>query len=159
MEFCVEESCGKCSPCRIGTIQLLRLLEKITNGNGELSDLEKLETISQAMTKAALCALGQTAPNPTISTIANYKEEYLEHIQDKKCHSGKCKSLFQFVIDMENCKGCGVCAKKCPADCIFQTDAAKYPDRKKPPYWIDSEKCSKCDECYRACKFNAVKKV
>ena len=159
MDFCVDESCGKCSPCRIGTTQLLSLLEKITGGNGEDSDLEKLETISKAMSKASLCALGQTAPNPTISTIKNFREEYMEHIHDKKCKSGKCKKLVRFMIDLEKCIGCGACAKKCPANCISPADAAEFPDKKRPPYRIDLGNCLKCGECQTTCKFNAVLKA
>jgi NADH-quinone oxidoreductase subunit F/NADP-reducing hydrogenase subunit HndC len=159
MEFCVDESCGKCSPCRIGTTQVLSLLEKIANGNGEESDLAKLETISKAMAKASLCALGQTAPNPTLSTIKNFHDEYLEHIRDKKCRSGKCKKLLRFIIDPVKCIGCGACAKKCPANCIAPADPSKYPDKKRPPYVVDLEKCLKCGECLNTCKFGAVKKA
>ena len=156
MDFCVDESCGKCSPCRIGTTQILNLLEKIAKGNGEEADLEKLNTIGKAMAKASLCALGQTAPNPTLSTLNNFREEYLEHIRDHKCRSGKCKSLLRFTIDPAKCIGCGVCAKKCPANCITAEDAAKYPDKKKPPYVIDQGACLKCGECFKACKFNSI---
>jgi len=156
MEFCVDESCGKCSPCRIGTTQVLALLEKIANGNGEEEDIVKLETISKAMAKASLCALGQTAPNPTISTIKNFRDEYLEHINDKKCRSGKCKKLVRFIIDEGKCIGCGVCAKKCPANCIFQVSGS---DKKKPPYRIEQGNCLKCGECFTACKFASISKV
>jgi NADH-quinone oxidoreductase subunit F/NADP-reducing hydrogenase subunit HndC len=159
MDFCVDESCGKCSPCRIGTTQLLQILEKIANGNGDETDLEKLKIISKSMTKTALCALGQTAPNPIMSTMGNYLDEYMEHIRDKKCRSGKCKNLVRFTIDPVKCIGCSICAKKCPANCIHLEDAAKYPDKKKPPYYIESEKCVKCGECLTACKFNAVLKA
>jgi NADH-quinone oxidoreductase subunit F/NADP-reducing hydrogenase subunit HndC len=159
MDFCVDESCGKCSPCRIGTTQLLSILEKIANGNGTEEDLEKLETIGKAMGKASLCALGQTAPNPTLSTIKNFREEYQEHIRDKKCRSGKCKKLVRFMIDPVKCIGCGACAKKCPANCITPADASKYPDKKRPPYVIDLEKCLKCGECLNTCKFGAVQKA
>jgi NADH-quinone oxidoreductase subunit F/NADP-reducing hydrogenase subunit HndC len=159
MDFCVDESCGKCSPCRIGTTQLLSLLEKIANGNGEESDLEKLETISKAMSKASLCQLGITAPNPTLSTVKNFREEYLEHIRDKKCRSGKCKKLVRFMIDPVKCIGCGACARKCPGNCIAPADAAKYPDKKRLPLVIDLEKCLKCGECFKACKFGAVQKA
>ncbi|MCL2006637.1 MAG: NADH-quinone oxidoreductase subunit NuoF [Treponema sp.] len=158
MDFCVDESCGKCSPCRIGTTQLLSILEKICNGNGEEEDLDKLQHISKAMMKASLCALGQTAPNPIMSTIKMFRNEYLDHIHDKKCKAGKCKKLARFTIDSGKCIGCGVCAKKCPADCIIAEDAAKFPDKKKPPYRIEQEKCLKCGECIAACKFNAVLK-
>jgi NADH-quinone oxidoreductase subunit F/NADP-reducing hydrogenase subunit HndC len=156
MDFCVDESCGKCSPCRIGTTQILSILEKITKGNGEEKDLEKLETIGKAMTKASLCQLGMTAPNPILSTLKNFKDEYIEHIRDKKCRSGKCKSLIRFHINAEKCIGCGACAKKCPANCISAEDAAKYPDKKRPPYIIDQSACLKCGECLNTCKFGAV---
>ncbi|MDR1586767.1 MAG: NADH-quinone oxidoreductase subunit NuoF [Treponema sp.] len=159
MDFCVDESCGKCSPCRIGTSQLLSLLEKIAAGNGEESDLDKLETISRAMTKASLCQLGITAPNPTLSTIRNFREEYLEHIHDRKCRAGKCKKLVRYTINAEKCIGCGACSKKCPANCITQADAAGYPNKKRPPYEIDPEKCLKCGECLNTCKFGAVLKA
>ena len=158
MEFCVEESCGKCSPCRIGTTQILRMLEKIANGNGDEADLVKLEAISNAMAKASLCALGQTAPNPVRSTLKIFRDEYLEHIRNHKCSAGKCKNLVRFTIDTEKCIGCGICIKKCPANCIFPEDAAKFPDKKKPPVWIEQKNCAKCGECQTACKFNAVLK-
>jgi NADH-quinone oxidoreductase subunit F/NADP-reducing hydrogenase subunit HndC len=155
MDFCVDESCGKCSPCRIGTTQILNLLQKITNGNGEEADLEKLETIGKAMSKASLCQLGMTAPNPTLSTLKNFREEYLEHIRDRKCRAGKCKSLLRFVINEDKCMGCSICAKRCPANCISQvTDS----DKKRPPYRIDSSKCVKCGECFKNCKFGAISK-
>ncbi|MDR0443586.1 MAG: NADH-quinone oxidoreductase subunit NuoF [Treponema sp.] len=158
MDFCVDESCGKCSPCRIGTTQILKLLDKIAGGNGEESDLAKLEEIGTAMTKASLCMLGGSAANPTLSTIKKYRDEYMEHIHDKKCRSGKCKKLVRFIIDSAKCIGCGVCAKKCPANCITVQDAAKYPDKKKPPLIIDQASCAKCGECMKACKFGAVTK-
>ncbi|MDR1910206.1 MAG: NADH-quinone oxidoreductase subunit NuoF [Spirochaetaceae bacterium] len=151
MDFCVDESCGKCSPCRIGTTQILSILEKIARGNGEESDLEKLEAISKAMSKASLCALGQTAPNPVLSTIKNFREEYLEHIRDHKCRSGKCKNLVRYEIDQEKCVGCGQCARKCPAECIT--------GEKKKPHAIDQLKCLKCGECFKNCKFDAVKRA
>jgi len=156
MDFCVDESCGKCSPCRIGTTQILRLLEKIANGNGEDEDLAKLEEIGVAMTKASLCMLGGSAANPTLSTIKNFRDEYLEHIHDKKCRAGKCKKLLRFMISTDKCIGCGMCAKKCPANCITALDPAKYPGKKKPPYAIDQNACVKCGECLKNCKFNAV---
>jgi NADH-quinone oxidoreductase subunit F/NADP-reducing hydrogenase subunit HndC len=158
MDFCVDESCGKCSPCRIGTTQILSLLEKIAKGNGDDADLVKLEEIGTAMTKASLCMLGCTAANPVMSTIRNFQEEYLEHIHDKKCRSGKCKSLLRFTVDLAKCIGCGACARKCPANCITQCDAAQYPDRKRPPYIIDQGACLKCGECLHACKFSAILK-
>jgi NADH-quinone oxidoreductase subunit F/NADP-reducing hydrogenase subunit HndC len=158
MEFCVDESCGKCSPCRIGTTQILNLLEKIAEGRGTDEDLEKLDSIGEAMTRASLCMLGCTAANPTLSTLKNFREEYIEHIHDKKCRSGKCKKLVRYIIDPVKCIGCGVCAKKCPADCIASEDAAKYPDKKKPPLLIDQAECLKCGECMKNCKFGAISK-
>ena len=155
MDFCVDESCGKCSPCRIGTSQILHVLEKIAAGNGEEEDLEKLEVIGKAMSKASLCALGQTAPNPTLSTVKNFREEYMEHIHDKKCRSGKCKKLIRFLIDQEKCIGCGACSKKCPAACIAQVQGS---DKKRPPYQIDHGNCLKCGECFKTCKFSAISK-
>jgi len=159
MEFCVDESCGKCSPCRIGTTQILKLLEKIAEGKGADEDLEKLEAIGLAMTRASLCMLGCTAANPVMSTIKKFKHEYIEHIHDKKCRSGKCKKLLSFTIDAPKCIGCGLCAKRCPSSCISPEDASKYPDKKKPPYAINQSECVKCGECLAACKFKAVIKA
>ena len=159
MEFCVEESCGKCSPCRIGTTQILKQLEKIAEGKGTSEDLVKLEDIGKAMTRASLCMLGCTAANPVMSTIKNFREEYEEHIHNKKCRSGKCKKLLCFTIDTAKCIGCGLCAKKCPANCIAAAEASKYPDKKKPPFVINQAECLKCGECQAACKFNAVLKA
>ncbi|MDR0400558.1 MAG: NADH-quinone oxidoreductase subunit NuoF [Treponema sp.] len=156
MDFCVDESCGKCSPCRIGTTQILNILQKIANGNGEEEDLIKLDTIGKAMAKASLCALGQTAPNPTMSTLKNFREEYLEHIRDKKCRAGKCKNLLRFVINEEKCMGCGICAKRCPAGCISQVTGS---EKKRPPYRIDQSKCVKCGECFKNCKFGAISRA
>ncbi|MDR0412027.1 MAG: NADH-quinone oxidoreductase subunit NuoF [Treponema sp.] len=150
MDFCVDESCGKCAPCRIGTTQMYNLLKKIANGNGEEEDLEKLETIGQAMTKASLCMLGGSAANPTLSTLRNFRDEYLEHIHDKKCRSGKCKNLIRFEILADKCRGCTLCAKKCPASCITGSI--------KQLHVIDQSKCLKCGECFKNCKFGAIVK-
>ncbi len=149
MEFCVEESCGKCSPCRIGTRQIHALLEKVSRGNGTREDLENMKEIGFAMQKASLCALGQSAPNPTLSTIRKFEAEYLAHIDDHKCPAGKCKHLMQFVIN-EKCIGCGACARKCPVNCIS--------GEKKAMHLIDQSKCIKCGECFNTCKFGAISK-
>ncbi|MHB8936260.1 NADH-quinone oxidoreductase subunit NuoF [Rectinema subterraneum] len=148
MAFCVDESCGKCAPCRIGTKQMYGLLDKISKGQGEEADLDKLEQIGRAMTKASLCMLGGSAANPTLSTLRHFRDEYLEHIRDKKCRAGKCKDLVVYEIDLAKCIGCGLCARRCPVPCIT--------GEKKKPHVIDGSKCIKCGECYTACKFGAV---
>jgi len=150
MEFCVDESCGKCSACRIGTRQIHAILDKISKGKGTMEDLDKIKEIGFAMQKTSLCALGQSAPNPTLSTIKKFEHEYISHIKDHKCVPGKCKDLVVFDIN-EKCIGCGACARKCPANCIT--------GEKKGRHVIDQEKCLKCGECYKTCKFGAVVKA
>ena len=148
MEFCVDESCGKCAPCRIGTNQMQAILSKISKGKGEEADLDRLERIGKAMTKASLCMLGGSAANPTMGTLRHFREEYLEHIRDHKCRAGKCKDLVVYSIDPEKCIGCGLCARKCPVPCIA--------GEKKQPHVIDASRCIKCGECFKVCKFGAV---
>lgn len=148
--FCVDESCGKCAPCRIGSSQLFKILEKITDGKGQLEDIDKLNRISIAMKKAALCGLGQNAPNSVISSLRYFNDEYLEHINDKKCRAGKCKALNTYSVDHNNCVKCGLCQETCPADAIS--------GNKDEGFTIASDSCIKCDACYEVCKSNAIKR-
>ncbi len=151
LEFTVDESCGKCTPCRIGTKRLLEILDKIISGNGELEDLDKLEELSNYIKSASLCGLGQTAPNPVLSTLRYFRDEYVAHIVDKKCPAGVCKSLLRYSIDADKCKGCTACARKCPVNAISGTV--------KNPHVIDTAKCIKCGACMATCKFNAIYKA
>ena len=157
LEFTVDESCGKCTPCRIGTKRLLELLDKIIAGNGELEDLDRLEELSNYIKSASLCGLGQTAPNPVLSTLRYFRDEYVAHIVDKKCPAGVCKSLLQFKIDPDKCIGCGMCAKNCPADAISRTDYIA-PGHKLASFEIDPKKCVKCGACMEKCKPHAIYK-
>ena len=151
LEFTVDESCGKCTPCRIGTKRLLEILEKITEGKATMDDLDQLERLAELIKNNSLCALGQTAPNPVLSTLKHFRDEYVAHIVDKRCPAGKCKSLMQYKIDPEKCIGCGLCAKNCPADAIS--------GEKKKPFSIDPSKCVKCGVCMSKCKKEAVYKA
>jgi len=157
MEFICDESCGKCSPCRIGTKRMLEILTRITEGNGTMQDLEELEELGNAVKANSLCALGQTAANPIISTLTHFRDEYLAHIQDKTCPAKVCKNLMQYSIIQDNCFGCGVCARACPANCIKQTDYVA-PGKKKASYQIDATQCVKCGACIATCKFKAIVK-
>lgn len=148
LEFTVEESCGKCSPCRIGNKRLYEILEKITKGNGTMEDLDNLANLSRVIKDTALCGLGQTSPNPVLSTIENFYDEYVEHIKDKKCRAGVCKSLMQYVVDPVACVGCTACARNCPVNAI--------QGEKKMPHVISTELCIKCGACIEKCKFGAI---
>jgi NADH-quinone oxidoreductase subunit F/NADP-reducing hydrogenase subunit HndC len=155
LEFTCEESCGKCSPCRIGNKRMLEILTKITEGNGTMEDLQELRNLAAVIKDTALCGLGQTSPNPVLSTLDNFWDEYVEHVVDKKCRAGVCKKLMSYVIDKDICIGCGKCAKNCPADAISKTDYIA-PGHKLPSMVIDSTKCIKCGACISGCKFNAI---
>ena len=157
LDFTVDESCGKCTPCRVGTKRLLEILDKIIAGKGELEDLDRLEELSNYIKSASLCGLGQTAPNPVLSTLRYFREEYIAHIVDKKCPAGVCKSLLSFSIDPDKCIGCGLCAKNCPASAITRTDYVA-PGHKLASFAIDTAKCVKCGACMPACKFKAISK-
>ena len=150
LEFTVEESCGKCTPCRVGTKRLLEMLTKITKGQATMEDLEKLEELCYYIKENSACALGQTAPNPVLSTLRYFRSEYEAHIKDKKCPAGVCKALLSYHIDTDKCRGCTLCARNCPNNAISGTV--------RNPHIIDQEKCIKCGACMEKCKFGAIYK-
>ena len=150
LDFTVDESCGKCTPCRIGTRRMLEILNRICDGKGEDGDIERLENLAQNIKATALCGLGQTAPNPVLSTIKQFRHEYEAHIYDKHCPAGVCKKLLNYVIDPEKCRGCTLCARVCPTGSIS--------GKVKEPHVIDSKKCIKCGACMEKCKFGAISK-
>lgn len=149
LEFTLDESCGKCTPCRIGNKRLYEILEKITKGKGEPEDLDKLRMLSHVIKDSSLCGLGQTSPNPVLSTLDNFLDEYEAHVHDKSCPSGQCKALLQYTIDDEKCTGCTLCFRNCPVGAIS--------GEKRSPHYIDQTLCIKCGACYDKCKFDAIK--
>jgi NADH-quinone oxidoreductase subunit F/NADP-reducing hydrogenase subunit HndC len=157
MEFICDESCGKCSPCRIGTKRMLEILTRITEGKGTMEDLDALEELSRTVKTNSLCALGQTAANPINSTLAHFRDEYIAHIVDKKCPAHVCKNLMEYHIDPDKCIGCGMCHRGCPVDCIHKTDYIA-PGHKMTSLEIDASKCIKCGSCISVCRFGAIEK-
>jgi NADH:ubiquinone oxidoreductase subunit F (NADH-binding)/NAD-dependent dihydropyrimidine dehydrogenase PreA subunit len=151
LNFLQDESCGKCTPCREGIAQMLHIVDRVTHGDGEPGDVERLEELGQLLEGTALCALGKTAANPVISTIRYFRDEYETHITEQRCPAKVCRGLFRYEIDPEACKGCGVCAKNCPAEAI----AGEH----RKPHVIDQEKCTRCGTCLEKCPFTAVLKV
>jgi len=157
LEFTVDESCGKCSPCRIGTKRMLEVLTKITEGKGTMEDLDTLEELANYIKSNSLCGLGQTAPNPVLSTMKNFRDEYIAHVVEHRCPAGVCKSLLQYKIDKDKCKGCSACSRVCPVEAISQTDYIA-PGSKRASFAIDTSKCIKCGSCIEKCKFGAISK-
>ena len=151
MEFICDESCGKCSPCRIGTKRLLEYLTKICNGKGSMQDIEELETLAATIKEGSLCALGQTAANPILSTLAQFRDEYIAHVVDKKCPAKVCKNLMRYEVNPELCKKCSLCARQCPVGAITGVVG-------KEPFVIDQSKCIKCGLCQSSCRFQAIEK-
>ncbi len=157
LEFICDESCGKCTPCRIGTKRMLEILTKITEGKGEMSDLDELEELSETVQTNSLCALGQTSANPVNSTLQHFRDEYIAHIVDKKCPAHVCKNLMEYHIDKDKCIGCGLCARNCPVHCIKETDY-KPEGHKRNSMAIDTSACIKCGLCMSNCRFKAIEK-
>jgi NADH-quinone oxidoreductase subunit F len=151
LEFTQDESCGKCVPCREGTLRMLEILERITAGQGEPADLAKLERLAELVRKTSLCGLGQNAPNPILSALKHFRDEFMVHITEKRCPTQRCKQLIRYEIDPEKCTGCTLCARRCPVPCIA--------GQLRKTHVIDQERCIKCGECFLACKFDAVKKL
>ena len=151
LDFTAKESCGKCIHCRIGTKRMLEMLDRITKGEGKDGDIELLEELCYSIKDGALCGLGQTAPNPVLTTIKYFRNEYEAHINEKKCPAGECSDLIKYIVDADKCKGCTLCARNCPVNAIEGSV--------KNAHKIDTDKCIKCGKCYSSCKFGAIIKA
>jgi ferredoxin len=151
MTFSEDESCGKCTPCREGTVRMLEILERITSAGGSRQDLAKLQRLGTLMKKASLCGLGRAAANPVLSTLNHFRDEYLAHVTDKKCPACRCVALVRYEIDAEKCIGCTACARNCPVQCIS--------GERKKPHEIDQARCIKCGRCFEVCRFEAVNRA
>ena len=152
LQFTADESCGKCPPCRVGTQMMLEILNRITEGRGTEEDLERLEELAQLVKSASLCGLGQTAPNPVLSTLRYFRDEYLAHIREGACPAGVCPALIHYEIDPELCRGCDACRRACPTGAIQGTPG-------KPPYTLDQSRCIRCGACLAACPFGAIARL
>ena len=148
MDFTSKESCGKCVPCRIGTTRMLEILEKIVDGNGEEEDIDTIVELGESIKTGALCGLGNSAPNPVLTTVKYFRDEYEAHIKDKACPAKKCTALIEYRIVADKCKGCSLCSRKCPVDAISGVV--------KSPFSIDSDKCVRCSQCFDSCRFGAI---
>jgi Na+-translocating ferredoxin:NAD+ oxidoreductase RNF subunit RnfB len=151
MSFCQDESCGKCTPCREGTKRMLEILERITEGKGRREDIDNLERLAQLVRRSSLCGLGRAAPNPVLSTLKHFRDEYLAHVLEQRCPARKCTALIHYEIDADKCVGCTACARRCPVDAIAGA--------RKEPHVIDQERCIKCGQCFEVCRFDAVMKL
>jgi NADP-reducing hydrogenase subunit HndC len=150
LDFTLDESCGKCTPCRVGGTQMFRILDRITKGEGALEDIDLLKSLSTAMKSASLCGLGMTAPNPVLATLDCFEDEYREHIVDKKCKAHRCSPLITYSVVEKDCTGCTLCARACPVNCISGD--------KKEVHFIDQSRCISCGACFEKCNFNAIKR-
>jgi ferredoxin len=151
VKFSEDESCGKCTPCREGTKRMAEILERITNGKGSLEDIDKLERLARLIKKSSLCGLGRAAPNPVLSTLEHFRDEYIAHVTEYRCPAKRCAALVRYEINTEKCVGCTACARNCPVECISGA--------RREPHKIDATRCIKCGRCFEVCRFGAVNRL